>query len=149
MAIGDVTQIVPGSLYKVELLASATATNGAPSGGSAGIECNLLNGFGRIPSTIGVEIVSTAGSGTMTVTARLWGYSGNNWFPLGNSSDGTTKGVLNGGNAITECAADILRHMEPVNYPAFLTRLYLEITAIGGTSTAVTGFVRVARDAQG
>ena len=148
MALGDVTQIVAGSLYKVELLASATGTNGAPSGGSAGIEANLLSGHGRIPSTISVEVVSTAGSGTMTVTCRLWGYDGTYWIPLGNSSDGTTKGVLNGGNAITECAADILRHAEPVNYPAFVRRLYLEITAIGGTSTAVTGFVVVARDAQ-
>lgn len=148
MAIGDVTTIIPGELAKIELLASVTATNGAPSGGSAGLECNALRIFGRIPSTVAIEIVSTAGSGTMTATYRLWGYGGTNWFPLGNSATATTKGVLNSGNADGEVAADLIRHLEPVNYPAFCTRLYLEITAIGGTSTAVTGFVRVAREVQ-
>ena len=85
----------------------------------------------------------------MTATYRLWGYGGTNWFPLGNGSTGSTKGTINSGNADTETSADLIRHMEPINYPAFCTRLYLELTAIGGTSTAVTGYIRVARDVQG
>ena len=143
MAIGDVTQVVTGSLYKVELLASVTATNGAPSGASAGLEINALRGFGSIPSTVCIEVVSTAGSGTMTATYRVWGYGGTNWFPLGTGGTGTTKGTLNSGSADTEVSADALRHVETLNYPGFFSRLYLEITAIGGTATAVTGFVRV------
>lgn len=148
MALGDVTVIIPGQLARVELLASVVAANGAPSGGSAGLEINALNLFGRIPQQVAVKLKSTAGSGTMTVTGRLWGYDGLDWNPLGNGSDGTTKGVINSGNAITEVSADKLAHLEPVSLPAFVTRLYFEVTAIGGTSTAVTAYVQVARDAQ-
>ena len=144
MAIGDVTQVVTGSLYRVELLASATATNGAPSGASAGLDVNALRGLGSIPTTVGLEIVSTAGSGTMTATYRIWGY-GSDWIPLGTGGTGTTKGTLNSGSADTEASTDVLRHAETLNYPGLFSRLYLEITAIGGTATAVTGYIRVCR----
>ena len=146
MAIGDVTTIVQNSRAKVEALASATATNSAPSGGSAGLETNALGVFGKIPTTCIAEVVSTAGSGTMTVTIRVWGYDGASWTPLGNSSVGTTMGVLNDGNAITECAADTLRFSQPLSYLGAYSRVYFEITAIGGTSTAVTVYLIVQRD---
>lgn len=146
MAIGDVTTIVQGSRAKVEALASETATNSAPSGASAGLETNALGVFGKIPTTCIAEVVSTAGSATMTVTIRVWGYDGANWTPLGNSATGTSQGILNDGNAITESSADKIAFSQPISYLGAYSRVYFEITAIGGTSTAVTVFLIVQRD---
>lgn len=139
MAVGDTTDY--GWNRSVELLASATATNSAPSGATAGLDVNLLRPLsgGKIPQTVTLLIYSTAGSGTMTVTCRLWGYHAKPaiWFPLGIGT-ASGKGVVNDGAAIAEDEADTLRHAEPLDLPSHFTRLYLEIEAIGGTSTAVT-----------
>ena len=140
MAIGDVTTYGGKETKAIELLASATATNSPPSGASAGLATKaLLRLFGGMPSVCTLLLYSTAGSGTMTVTCRLWGYSeaGTVWTPMGFGAD-STKGVINAVSAIGETVTDGIRHSETVSLPGHFSRLYLEITAIGGTATAVT-----------
>lgn len=86
---------------------------------------------------------STAGSGTMTVTLRLWAYSEltHAWHPMGINSTITLRGVLDDGTAITEDGADILTHAEPVQFLSGFEYIYAEIVAIGGTATAVDLFL--------
>ena len=124
---------------KITLLTAATATNSAPSGGSAGVETNGLKVGGNVPDTCTVLVYSSAGSGTMTATIRMWGYSNSIWLPLGTGASGAadTKGVLNENVAIAETSADFIAHAEPLSYCGHFDRLYAEVTAIGGTSTAI------------
>jgi hypothetical protein len=144
MALGDITPIGNGETKAIELLASATATNSPPSGSSAGIAWNdIVGGFGFSPEALTLAIASTAGSGTMTATFKLWGYipmASGKWLPLGPGGD-TTKGTINDGTAIGETSADSIVHCEPVDLAGHFQRLYLEITAIGGTATAVTAWL--------
>lgn len=124
----------------LRLLEAATATNSVPSGGSAGIALTGLPLGDKAPiDGASLLVYSTAGSGTMTVTIRLWGYhaDGSVWVPLGPGGD-TTKGTINEGAAIGETSTDVIRHAEPIDLPGHFSRLYAEITAIGGTSTAIT-----------
>jgi hypothetical protein len=144
-AIGDVTNVYAGEVKGIEMLASATATNSPPSGASAGLEINALRQFGKLPDKAALVIASTAGSGTMTATFRIWGrvpMGSGIWVPLGPGAD-ATKGVINLETAIGETGADTLRHTEMIENLALFDRLYLEITAIGGTSTAVTAWLVV------
>lgn len=125
----------------LRLLEGATATNSPPSGASAGIALTALDAFfsgNYAPPRCAVVVRSTAGSATMTVTVRLWGYYANAvWVPFGTGAD-TTKGTLNEGAAIGEgSVADTLTHTEILLFPALFDRVYAEVTAIGGTSTAV------------
>ena len=147
MALGDVNDY--GILTTVEGLASATATNGPPTLVTDGLEVNALNVNGRIPRTLSVNVYNTAGTGALSVTLRIWGYNpkaaadsavNGGWSPLGTGS-GALKGVLNQGLAIPEDAsigADMIAHTEALDLPGHFTRLYMEITAIAGTNTAVT-----------
>lgn len=132
MALGDVTEYSGGEVKAIELLASATATNSPPTG-SAGLDMSLVSRLhGHIPEVCEIQLYSTAGSDTMTVAGRLWGYSSagsGQWAPLG---------YINGGVTLSEVSADKLAHAEPVSYLGNFERLYFEITSIGGTSTAVT-----------
>lgn len=140
MAIGDTLELAP-DLYSIELLASATAANSPPSGASAGLSVDAIKAiFGVVPDVMSLHVHSTAGSATMTATFKLWGYLGATlgWVPVGTGTD-TGKGTINGGAAIGETSTDALMHVEPVGYLGHFVRVYLEITAIGGTSTAVTG----------
>lgn len=136
---------------ELQILTSATATNSPPVGSLAGLPLrgNLGRGGQRhMPNSSGndevaVLVASTAGSGTMTVTVRLWGYSPATvqWHPLGvgtAAAPDVSRGVLNAGNAIGEVAADLLQHAELVSGLAHFSRVYAEIVAIGGTSTAVS-----------
>lgn len=127
-----------GERYAVQLLTAATATNSPPSGASAGVEVNSL----KFPEDGLLVLKSTAGSGTMTVTCRAWGYdlSLAAWFPLGTGA-AATKGVINGGDAIGETEADTIAHGEILSGSRHLTRVYLEITAIGGTATAISAWL--------
>ena len=93
--------------------------------------------FGGVPEVMTLVVRSTAGSATMTATCRLWQYIGAVWFPVGTGT-GSTSGVINVAVALTEAGSDVLRHTEPIYTPQHCSRLYLEITAIGGTSTAIT-----------
>lgn len=86
------------------------------------------------------QLTSTAGSGTMTVTIRIWVYSEltHRWHPFGiNSTDLTLRGVLNDGVAITEDGADSIIHAEPAQFLSGWDYIYAEVVAIGGTATAV------------
>lgn len=129
----------------LKLLAAATTTNSPPSGATAG---HSLKGqqpglgpkFTWYHQNTGTIVVkSTAGSGVMTVTLRLWGYNPHSasWHPLGSDATESLRGVLNAKSAIDEDGADVLTHAEPVSGLGSFTRLYVEITAIGGTATAV------------
>lgn len=114
------------------LLSAATATNSPPSGATAGVDiASLLGALGVFPEAFSFLVYSTAGSATMTVTVRIWGYDEDSgfWFPLG---------YLNGGSAIAELSTDIIRHAEPMDLAGHFDRLYAELTTIGGTSTAIT-----------
>lgn len=149
-AVGDVTTIIGADSKAIELLAATVATNGQPSGASAGLDLHevstLFGGF--FPDQVTLVVESTAGSGTMTVTCRLWGYlpfNSGKWVPLGTGAD-TTKGTINDGSAIGETIADGIRHAEPVNLAGHFSRLYLEVTAIGGTSTSVTAWIVARRN---
>lgn len=144
MALADKTDTVLNDSFVVELLASATATNGVPSGASAGIDANLLRIAGHsVPDTFRVGLKSTAGSGTMTVSAVLWQYSGGIWFPAqalaADPSTPYTPGT------IPENSADSIAYSEWVFGLSGASRLYLQIVAIAGTSTAVTGYAIVGR----
>lgn len=120
----------------ITLLTAATAVNGAPSGATAGVALPHQTDLATL------FVHNTAGSATMTVTLRLWGYktSTAKWYPLGTGT-AALKGVLNAGAAIAEDAtlgADTLLHCEVVTSLHKINRVYLEVAAIGGTSTAVT-----------
>ena len=152
MALGTVSTI-EGDLVAIEILASATATNSPPSGASAGVSVDAIKAaFGGIlPDEVSLRIASTAGSASMTATFKLWGYHGSpitQWTACGTGA-GASKGLINGGAAVDEGpVADTIAHAEPVTSLAHFQRIYLEITAIGGTSTAVTAWL-VARKRYG
>ena len=139
MAIGAVTGSETGVL--VEILASATAANNPPSGANAGIAMSTLRTHSPGLDTVRVAVASTAGSDTMTVTLRLWMYVGSTWFvakALNASSAAPHTAV-----AIPETGTDSIAYSEIVSGLKVATRLYLEIVAIAGTSTAVTGYAIV------
>lgn len=137
----------------VTLLTSATATNSAPTSATQGVLIKKVGeGRGLGGAQRGLLLLkSTAGSGTMTCTVKLWGYisagSGDaaipaaGWYPLGTSSTAANKGIINEASAIGETTADGIAHAEVVENLFCFRRLYAEITAIGGTSTAVSVFV--------
>lgn len=148
MALGDITTI-ESNLRAIEVLASATATNSPPASATAGVSIEAVRSAfgGAIPEILNVLVVSTAGSGTMDVTIKVWlmygtlaSLSNGAWAP-GGTGTGSTKGVINGGVAIDESGANIIRHQEPVFGLHQASRVYFEIVAINGTSTAVTGFL--------
>ena len=145
MALGDVTR--NGCNTTMVLLASATATNSAPSGATAGVAMKSLAVKGVLQQTASIIIASTAGSGTMTAGFRIWGYLAAPavWVPLGTGT-ATAKGQINAGVAIEEDEANTLRHAEPISNIFTFDRLYLEIESIGGTNTAVTGWLVVPND---
>lgn len=146
MANGDITRTSCNTA--IQMLTAATATNSTPSGASAGVAIKDLVVRGVLPETATVLVVSTAGSGTMTSTLRLWGYHevSTAWVPLGTGTDPATTGTLNAGTALAEDEANSLRHCEPVTNIATFDRLYLEIVAIGGTATALSAWLVVAND---
>ena len=145
MTIGFLAQLEHFNIYR--LLDSVTATNSPPSGASAGLDIStILQTFTKI-SVAELEVFSTAGSATMTVTGRLWVYDSTTtkWFPCG-SGTGAAKGVINDGAAIDETGTDALLHTQPLYDLHVFERIYLEITAIGGTNTAVTANIKIPRE---
>jgi hypothetical protein len=128
-------------MAQVSLLSAATATNSAPSGATAGVALPYTTDYAT------VLLYSTAGSGTMTVTCKLWGYNTQlaKWFPLGTHATAASKGLLNEANAIAETSADGIAHAEQVQGLRAFQRVYLEVTAIGGTNTAVSAVLDCVR----
>jgi len=151
MAAGDV-KFSADCLRHTCLLSGVTAANGQPSGATAGVPCYDSNVFGEVSAGVcypqlpsresTILVCSTAGSGTMTVTIRLWGYNSatSEWYPLGAGAD-ATKGVIDAGSAEGEVKSDKILHAEPLLMAGHFDRLYAEVTAIGGTSTAVDVWV--------
>lgn len=148
-AQGDVVETY--SVYRsVCLLTGVTAINSPPSGNAAGVVCNGADMFPasqvdsgtnyfRRPAMESVIMAKGVGSGgTVTMTLRLWGYNASlaQWVPIGTGAD-STKGILNAGAAIGEVKQDTALHCEPFYLAGCFERLYVEVTAIGGTSTAV------------
>lgn len=131
----------------VKLLTAATGTNSPPTVVTDGVPKKgrtpgtTDSGLGESDSAV-ILVRSTAGSGTMTVTLRLWGWSDLTgvWHPIGTSTTDASRGLLNQATAIGEGPgpADTLRHAELVQGLSAFQRLYCEVTAIGGTSTAVS-----------
>ena len=119
----------------VQLLTAATAANGVPTLATHGQPLNDI----RYADSGVLTVASTAGSVVMTVTIRLWGYEADSaeWFPLGVGPD-ATKGIINGGVALGETSADQIAHSEIVSNIQSIDRIYAEITAIGGTATAIS-----------
>lgn len=139
MATGLLGTGSAGRRRLLRLLEGATATNSPPSGASAGIALSTVDGsLGAAyeADSATVEVVSTAGSGTMTVTVDLWGYCSVEavWFNLGR---------LNAGSAIAETGTDVIRYAEIMDHLFDWDRLYAEVAAIGGTSTAINVNVRL------
>jgi hypothetical protein len=136
MAVGDITVISPDAAA-IEVLASATVANGAPAG-AAGIDANTLRSLlGCLPKTLRAAVQSTAGSGTMTATIRVW-------IRLGALGWVVAK-ALNGGAAIAETGTDTIGYSETVDVADTADRYYIELVAIAGTATAVKGLLVVSR----
>jgi hypothetical protein len=140
MALGAVTDTIPGQSFAVELLASAVATNGIPTA-AAGISTNDLKILNQVPNKIRVGVRTTAGSGTMTVTLRVWLRAAGFWFRAHDfaASSAAPQTAI----AIAETSADAIQYSEEVSGIAGADRIYLEIVAIAGSSTAVTGYAIV------
>lgn len=128
------------------LLTAADATTSAPSAASDGEDLNSLSA-GGISEVMHLVVASTAGSDTMTVTLKLWLYDSTTavWAPAGSSALATytdaSKGVINLGNALGETGTNTIRHREPVYDLHLADRVYLQVTAIGGTNTAISAWL--------
>lgn len=136
----------------ITLVSGATATSAAPSASTDGVDIRNGATSGSAGAyAVGLRdsdwatclVRSTAGSGAMDVTVKLWGMhveeSGTAiWYPLGSNATDSLRGVLNQGNAIGEVSADSIRHSEIVQGLSSFRRIYAQITAINGTSTAIT-----------
>lgn len=142
MAAGDVTQ--HAFSRSLELLTAVTAVNGVPTAATHGQALNELKRGSRLPSTGDLMVRSTAGSGTMTAQFRLWAYHSKPavWMPIGTGT-ASGKGLINAGVIQDEVGADVLRHLESVPLSHGIERLYLELTSIGGTATAVSAWLIV------
>lgn len=141
MALGFVSgQGSAGRRRNFLILEAATATNSPPSGSSAGADLSDIDndnlGAKYEAASASVVVYSSAGSATMSCTLRLWGYDSQSakWYPLG---------YLNSGNSIAELSADSIRWAEKVDDLFDWDRLYVEVTAIGGTDTAINVALRL------
>lgn len=84
---------------------------------------------------------STAGSGDIELTGRLWLFSGaiGVWVPAGTGTDGG-KGQINAGASMGETSSDQLAHTEVVKIQGF-ERAYLEVEALAGTDAAISAWL--------
>ena len=129
------------------LVTGLAATNSPPSGATAGVPCyrtktNRSADTGACYNTRAARestlVIKGTGTGTVTGTFRLWGYvatpsSTGAWYPMGTGTD-ADKGKINAGTALGEVITDVVLHAEPVLYVGHFDRIYLECTAIGGSS---------------
>jgi hypothetical protein len=146
---------------QLQLLDGATATSNEPTAATDGVEIQRQQ-RSFAPSRHDrclVSVFSTAGTGVLTATIRLWGYatfvdSGgtalSKWLPVwvndAAQPDAVTdakRGVLHAGVAIGELDAgdDFISFSQEVAGLRHFTRLYAQVVAIGGTNTAVDVWV--------
>lgn len=154
MAVGEVT-FRSNVTRAICLLAAGTTTNSAPTDAAEGVPC-YANGDAQNPTALWdaddsgafflneppdhsyLLISSTAGSGTMTCTATLYGYlaATGKWYPI----------KVNGGAAIAESGTDVIRYSERYEGLGAFDRLYLRVT-LAGTNTAVEAYLVTPRKA--
>lgn len=138
-----------GATFVIRLLEAATATNSPPTAyADAGVDIGAifdnLYGTKGWPSSVGLLVHTSAGSGTITATVKLWagvlgvGTSGAGKYVAASPGTSTLAGVLNGGAAFDEHATDTIHRLDIIALPRLCQKMYAEITAIGGTSTAVS-----------
>lgn len=140
----------PGTIFASETVTDGTFACAITPGTLSGVALGRTpTVHPRITDDIATIFVrSTAGSATMSVTIRLWGYAVlggvGAWYPIGPGITGSadsTRGVLNNGQAIGEIASDKIAHSEQLYGLTQYDRIYAEIVAIGGTSTAITAWL--------
>lgn len=106
------------------LLAAGSTSGAVPSAATDGVAMPYL------ADQVMIMLRSTAGSGTMTASPIIWGYSvlDAHWYRIG---------ALNLGTALAEVAADTLSYTEILVGVRAFSRLACELT-VTGTATAVT-----------
>mgnify|MGYP001570413081 FL=1 len=132
-----------GNTTSAETVADAGFALTDMTGGVAGVRLRDTTAARELAGDRGrVVIKSTAGSGTLTATFRLWGKADavGIWCPLGTGTD-ANKGKLNAAVACGETSADVIAHSEVVEGLECVDSMALEITAIGGTATAVSAWL--------
>jgi hypothetical protein len=133
----------------IRILEAATATNSPPTSyAAAGVDVgallDTLYGAKAWPSSCVVAVHTTAGSATMTATIKLWGgilgigSAGAGKYLAASTGSSSTSGLLNGGAAFDEHATDVIDRIDVIDFPGVCRKWYAEVTAIGGTNTAVT-----------
>lgn len=116
-------------MAKVITLLTAATTSGPPA------SLTSSTGGVALPYTCDQAVIlvhSTAGTGDLTATVRLWGFQKevSRWYDLG---------PLNGGVAIPEQTTDVISYAEGIAGLRAFSHLYAELDgALGGTNTAVT-----------
>lgn len=147
MATGLQSQVDP-AIVVVRILEGATAVNSPPSTyAAAGVDVGaILDGvFGAKtwPASCGVAVTTSAGSGVMSATVKMWGgvlgigaAAAGKYLAAGTGA-GAGAGLLNGGAAYDEHAADDIGRLDVIALPRICRKWYAEITAITGTATAV------------
>lgn len=158
-AQGDVKFLGKTAAKTVCLLTGIIATNGQPSTPNDGVpvyETDNSSTTGDVNAAVSymsrasregsLVLKGVASGGTASVTARLWGYHAalGQWVPMGAGAD-TTKGVINAGAAMGPTKTNTVLHAEPVLLLGMFDRVYLEITAISGTSMTVEAWLTTAR----
>lgn len=134
----------------IRLVEAATATNSPPATyAGSGVDIDaimdaLYGQYGR-PKSAQLVTHTSAGSATITATLKAWmgwlgiGTAGAGKYVAGSPGSATLAGVHNGGAAFDEHATDIIHRTETIYFDGVTpTKWYPEVTAIGGTSTAVT-----------
>lgn len=148
MATGLQGQADPRTII-IRILESATAANGVPAtyagaGVDVGAILDSVYGAKAWPTSCAVAVTTSAGSATMSATVKLWagvlgiGPANAGLYCAAGTGTATTAGVLNGGAAYDEHAADNINRLDVIDLPGVARKWYAEITAITGTATAVT-----------
>lgn len=119
----------------VTLLTDAIATTTVPTTVAHGVSIMDI----AKANTGSLQVISTAGTVTLSCTLRLRGWSPDQgkWLPLGPGAD-ATKGTINLLSALGETGTDEIAHEETITGLRPFTRLDCEVVAIGGTDTAIT-----------
>lgn len=124
----------------IALNSGVAAANGAPTlatqgfalrGATVRIDKQLRDKV-MLDPVIGIK--STAGSGVMTVTVRVWGYSTDQatWYAYKN---------LNAGAAIAETGNDTINYAEACDGLGHFDRVYVEVVALAGTTPSFDCFL--------
>lgn len=142
MALGDVTILTPDA-SAVEILAAAAAANGAPTGTAGVAMQDIRSLFGGLAKKLRLITLSTAGSGTMTATMRLWIRLGAIGWVVVHAMDHAADPFT--AVAIAETGTDTIGYSELVEGLEAADRVYVEIVAIAGTSTAVKALLVASR----